>query len=298
MAIRSYLVSVVATALLLAGIASGWAQDQQSQEQGVKQAQDLQAAVDAMQKVLQPGPSDVTLLSQATLHIPKGANFVPQPQAGAWAMASGYGKDGDLIGIVVPSSEENWITFIDYHDNVRIADGEAGDWNADTLLANLRASTEQGNAERQKRDEPQLEVRSWLEKPNYDAAAHKLIWSAVSPERGADDDDGSGNVHGYALGRDGYFELTMVSPAGEIASHVPVAKAILAGIQFGIGRRYEDYASSRDTMEKSITALISLSSPGFGQQVLGFLKIYWIWIVLGLLVLLALIGGLARAVRR
>jgi uncharacterized membrane-anchored protein len=294
MTARQILASMVAAALLLGGICAAMAQEQDGQ----KQAQALQAAVDAMQKVLQPGPSAVTLPNQASLHVPPGANFVRQPEAGAWATVSGYGRDDSLVGIVVPTAEENWITFIDYHPNVRIVEDEAKAWDADTLLANLKASTEQGNADRQKREEPQLEVKGWLQTPAYDAAGHKLIWAAISPEKGGDEDEGSGNVHAYALGRDGYFELTMVSPAGEIASHVAVVKAVLDGIHFGIGQRYEDYAASRDIKEQAITDLISSGAPGSGAQMLDTLKVYWIWAVAGLLVFAALVGGLVRVVRR
>lgn len=291
---RGFFVSAVAAVFLLGGVSVAAAQDQQ----GLQQAQTLQSAVDAMQKVLQPGPSDVTLANQATLHIPQGANFVRQPEAGIWATASGYGQDADLIGIVVPSSEENWITFIDYHAGTHILDDEARDWNADTLLKNLKASTEQGNAARQQRGDPLIEVKGWLVKPGYDAGEHKLIWGAISPEKGGDEDEGSANVHGYVLGRDGYFELTMVSPAGEIASHIPVAQAVLAGLQFGIGRRYQDYAASHDVKEQAITALIARSPAGFTDRILETLKIYWIWLLSGLLVLILLGGGLIRVLRR
>lgn len=291
---RRVLVSMAAAALLLGGISLLHAQEQDGQ----KQAQDLQAAVDAMQKVLQAGPSDVMLANQASLHVPSGTGFVRQPEAGAWATVSGYGRDDDLVGIVVPSAEENWVAFIDYRPDIRIVDDEARGWDADTLLADLKASTEQGNADRLKRDEPELEVRRWLAKPSYDAAAHKLVWAAVSPPKGADEDEGSGNVHAYALGRDGYFEVTLASPAGEIASHVSVATAVLDGIHFGLGRRYEDYAASRDVKEQSITSLISSGAPGFAARILDYLRTNRGAPAVGLLVLLGLIGGLAFVRRR
>jgi uncharacterized membrane-anchored protein len=81
---------------------------------GQKQAEALQATVDAMQKVLQPGPVEVKLAGRANLQVPAGAGYVRQPEAGAWAKVVGYDKDAsllnpDLVGIAIPMSEENWV---------------------------------------------------------------------------------------------------------------------------------------------------------------------------------------------
>src|SRR5262249_38873684 len=155
---------------------------------GQKQAEALQAAVDAMQKVLQPGPIEVKLAGQATLQVPVGAGFVRQPEAGGWAKVVGYDKDvsllnPDLVGIGITMSEENWVVFINYHAGIRVVDDGAKDWDLDSLLNALKASNEAGNAARQQREEPQTEVRGWLEAPKYDGAAHKLIWATSDVEK-------------------------------------------------------------------------------------------------------------------
>src|ERR1700740_3602282 len=100
---RRILAAMLAVALFFAGTATLQAQE----TDGQKQAQALQAAVDAMQKVLQPGPIEVKLAGRASLQVPTGAGFVRQPEAGAWAKVVGYDKDvsllnPDLAGIASP----------------------------------------------------------------------------------------------------------------------------------------------------------------------------------------------------
>ncbi|MDQ0393550.1 DUF2167 domain-containing protein [Labrys monachus] len=247
---------------LAAGALAGFSEPAMAEApSGAEQAQRLQSAVDAMQKVLVPGPGTVPLAAGAGLRVPAGAAFVRQPEAGAWAAASGYEPDKDLVGMVTPMVEgANWVIFLDYHPGGHVSDADARAWNADALLQALRASTAQGNAGRAKRDLPQLEVTGWLERPDYDAAAHRLIWAAKTSEIGDGDEPGSGNIHGFVLGRDGYAEMTMVAPSEEIASYTARARAVLAGIAFGAGGRYEEYAGA-GAGERSITALISPAMP-------------------------------------
>lgn len=287
-----YRLAIAAMAFLLL---PGYGMAQETE--GLRKAQVLQQAVEAMQKVLQPGPSVANLDNRATLKLPQGAGFVRQPEAGAWASASGYPSDPKLLGMLVPTSEQNWVVFIDYRSGVRFDDADARGWNADDLLASLKTATEEGNAAREKRGEPQIEVRNWLVKPRYDEGQHTLIWGAISPEKGGEVDEGTANIHGYALGNEGYFELTLVSPAAEVTSYVPMAQSILAGLQFSGGNRYQDPVEGQ-VETRSITNLITTLSPGLRSSVLTYLRANWLWLLMALLVLAILAGSGLRALRR
>jgi len=292
---------ILAFALAASFLVGGATLTRAQETDGQKQAEILQATVDAMQKVLQPGPADVKLSDLAILHLPAGAGFVRQPEAGAWAKAVGYDKDvnlvnPDLIGIAIPMSEDNWVTFINYHAGTHVVDDEARGWNLDALLQALKTSTEAGNQGRGQRGEPQIEVRDWLEKPSYDSAGHKLIWATSNAEKGGDPDEGTANVHAYALGKDGYFELTMVSPAAEVTSHLTMAEALLAGLQLDAGRQYGDGAPG--VAQRSITSLIAPLSPGLADRGLAFARANWMWLAVGVLVLAILAGGLPILRRR
>jgi uncharacterized membrane-anchored protein len=199
--------------------------------------------------------------------------------------------------MLVPTGEQNWVVFIHYRSGVRIDDAEAPGWNADDLLARLKANTEEGNAAREKRGEPRLEVRDWLVRPHYDEAQHTLIWGAISPEKGREADEGTANIHGYALGNEGYFELTLVSPAAEVSSYVPIAQSFLAGLQFTAGNRYQD--TVRGKLEvRPVTSLITPTSPDLRATALAYLKANWLWLLAVLLVLAILAGSALRALRR
>lgn len=279
------------TAVGLAALpAAAWA----DAPSGVQQAERLQAAVDAMQKILVRGPGEVPLIDQGRLRVPADTAYVRQPEAGAWAAVSGYEPDKDLVGMVTPMVEGvNWVIFIDYHAGAYVSDEAARGWNTDDLLQGLRASTAAGNADRAKRDLPQLQVTGWLEKPHYDAAAHRLIWAASTSEIGDGDQQDSGNIHGFVLGRDGYIEATMVAPADEIAGYLPQARAVLAGIAFDAGRRYEDHAGGEG---RSITSLITPLSPA-PPSPLAKLSRTWPF-ALAIICILALIVLRVRRVRR
>ncbi|GLS20382.1 hypothetical protein GCM10007874_33990 [Labrys miyagiensis] len=296
---RRILAAMLAAALLFVGITALQAQETDGQKQAVA----LQAAVDAMQKVLQPGPVEVKLAGRASLQVPTGAGFVRQPEAGAWAKVVGYDKDvsllnPDLMGIAIPMSEENWVVFINYHAGTRVVDDSAKDWDPDALLNALKASNEAGNVPRQQRGEPQIEVRGWLEAPKYDSAAHKLIWATSTIEKGGDADEGTANVHAYALGKDSYFELTMVSPANEVVSHLTMAEALLSGLQFGGGQQYGDAVSGGDIKERSLTSLIATLPSSFMDKATAFAAAYWLWLAIGLVILIIVLVGLPRLLRR
>ncbi|MGO4335722.1 DUF2167 domain-containing protein [Labrys sp. KB_33_2] len=286
-----YLLAIATLAFLLPGY--GVAQE----AEGLRKAQVLQQAVEAMQKVLLSGPSVANLDNRATLKLPQGTGFVRQPEAGAWASASGYPVDPKLLGMLVPTSEQNWVVFIDYRSGARFDDADARGWNADDLLASLKTATEEGNAARQKRGEPQIEVQDWLVKPRYDEMQHTLIWGAISPEKGGEADEGTANIHGYVLGNEGYFELTLVSPAAEVPSYVPIAQSILASVQFSAGNRYQDPVKGQ-VETRPLANLITAVSPDLRAKVLAYFKANWLWLLAALLVLTILAGSGLRALRR
>jgi uncharacterized membrane-anchored protein len=294
MAARTSVFIGMAAVVLVALVSSAWAQA----PTGAELAERLQSAVDAMQKVLKRGPADIPLGDQGRFHVPENTGFVRQPEAGAWAEVSGYEADKDMVGMVTPMAEgTNWVAFIDYHAAGHVSDEDAKGWSADELLQSLKASTEAGNADRQKRDLPQLTVSGWLVPPAYDADTHKLIWAANTPHKGDNegDDEGSANIHGFVLGKDGYFEMTLVAPAGEVAGYEATAAGILSGLAFNAGSRYSDQTTGSGG--KSITALVSTAAPGLLAKITGILATPWPWLAIGFCFVIVGIFGMRRSVR-
>jgi len=110
-----------------------------------------------------------------------------------------------------------------------IKDDDARIWNADELLNDLKADADVTNKDRRARGFPQMEVVGWVEPPSYDAASHHLVWSALSKIKDEPDEaTKSVNYNTYALGRDGYFSLNLLSDSNRInARHESPAAAIV-----------------------------------------------------------------------
>lgn len=230
----------VAGALLLLGASvAGWAQDANEAEQ--------KAAFEAARKVQVVGPGSVKLRDQAALGLPAGYTFVPQAEAGRLLRSMGNRAGDNLVGLVFPTKGDGWFAVIRYIHEGHIRDDEARDWNADDLLKSLREGTEAANEDRAKRGIPAIEVTGWAEKPAYDAASHRLVWSASSREKGSTGAQGLGvNYNTYALGREGYLSLNLVTDLDQLGRYKPAALELLGATEFNEGRRYADFDGSTD----------------------------------------------------
>ncbi len=209
----------------------------------------LKAAFDEAGKVAVNGPHDVALAGQAVLKLPAGHVFIAQPQAGQLLNAMGNpGKDERLQGMIFPQGGENsWFMTVRFEAEGYIKDDDARDWNADDLLASYREGTEASNEERVKMGVPAIEIEGWAEKPAYDATTHRLVWAMSSHEKGAPAGDPQGvNYNTYALGREGYFSMNLVTDLKDLPAHKPSAEAMLAGLDFDAGKRYADFDASTD----------------------------------------------------
>lgn len=217
------------------------------------------------------GPSDVELAGQAMLHLPSGHLFVPQPQAGALLNAMGNpGKDPRLQGVIFPH-DGGWFMTVRYEASGHVKDDDAKEWNADDLLKSYREGTEAGNEERGKLGIPAIEIVGWAEKPAYDATSHRLVWAMSSRDKGAPADAPQGvNYNTYALGREGYFSLNLVTGLAELLQHKSAAHTLLGALEYKPGKRYADFDASTDHVaEYGLAALVV----GVAAKKLGFIAL-------------------------
>ncbi len=204
------------------------------------------------------------------------------------------GKDPRLQGLVFPVERDSWFMTIRFESSGYVKDDDAKDWNADDLLKSYREGTEAANKERTKMGVPALEILGWAEKPAYDAATHRLVWAMSSKERGAPATDGQGvNYNTYALGREGYFSLNLVTDLADLPKHKTHASTMLTSLEFDNGKRYADFNASTDRVaEYGLAALVA----GAAAKKLGFFAIIAAFLAkfakVGLLALAALGGGL------
>ncbi|MDR0701061.1 MAG: DUF2167 domain-containing protein [Azoarcus sp.] len=254
--------------------------------------QEIQAAAEVMKKALVPGPKNVPLGGRAVIELPEKFAFVPKAEAARFMRALGNMVDKDFIGLVLGERLSGFVA-IEFSPSGYIKDDDAKDWNTDELLQNLKDGTERANKERTKRGLPEIAVLGWIEKPAYDASAHRLVWSASSQRKNAPPGEEQGvNYNTYLLGREGYLSLNLVTDADSVEGEKPVAKQLLAAVGFNNGQRYEDFNAATDHVaEYGLAALVG----GLAAKKLGLLAVIgvflvktWKIILLGLLAAVAI----------
>ncbi len=204
------------------------------------------AAFKAAKAVQKVGPVDITLRDQAHLHLPAGYVWVPTPAAAQLMRSMGNRTDDTFIGAIFPADDADWMAVVKFVKEGYIKDDDAKDWNADDLLKSLKEGTEAANEERAKRGIPSIEVTGWAQKPQYDVASHRLVWSALSKRKGGTDGNQGVNYNTYALGREGYLSLNLITNAKDLDKYKPDASKLLGAIQYDDGKKYADFNSSTD----------------------------------------------------
>jgi uncharacterized membrane-anchored protein len=234
---------------------------------------ELVAAWQAAGKAGNAGPGDIALVDQATLKLPAGYFFVPKAEGGRILRALGnVVNEPTFVGLVVGTHQnDQWIVVIQYIKDGYIKDDDAKNWNADELLKNLKGGVEQANKDRIARGFPELQVIGWVEPPGFDAPTHRLVWSVLGKDKDEPDNTEKGiNYNTYALGRDGYFSLNLLSGSQRIASEKAVAHELLADLSYNAGKRYEDFSATTDRIaEYGLLALVG----GLAVKKLGLLAL-------------------------
>lgn len=209
-------------------------------------------------QVAKTGPVSVPLAGQVDFNLQAGFAFVPQPEAGELLRSFGNTPSADLLGVVIPTGDEDWIATVRFIKSGYIKDDDAKDWDANELLEDLKEGTEAANKDRVARGFPEFEVKGWIEKPVYDAATHRLIWSILGMDKGGKEEDASVNYNTYVLGREGYVSLNFITSPARIESEKAIAKQLLASISYVNGKAFGDFNPSTDHVaEYGLAALVA-----------------------------------------
>lgn len=260
---------------------------------------EMAAATKAAKAAVKSGPLDIPLSNQATLKLPEGYQFIPQPEAGQLMKAMGNGSDSSRLGIIIPPGGKGFVV-PRYIDSGYIKDDEARDWKADELLDSLKKGTEEGNRERVARGIPEMQVLGWTQKPSYDAQAHRLSWGIESTDKGAPSYAEHGvNFNTYVLGREGYLSMNLVASLPELAASKPYLQTLLQQTSFNSGKTYADFHSGTDKVaEYGIAALvtgIAVKKLGLFAVIAAFaLKFFKLIAVAAV----ALVAGIRRFLKR
>lgn len=260
------------------------------------QRQELQAAREAANAAETRGPADVPLGEQALLKLPAGMGWIAQPAAGRFMRAMGNGEDPRLLGLIESLGDDPWVVVARWEPSGYIRDDDARDWDVEALHRSLKEGTEAANEERRQRGFPALEVMDWIERPHYDGGTHRLVWSLAARSQG----DATGapfsvNYNTYALGREGYVSLNLITGSDRIAQDRAAAHTLLASLDFRPGKTYADFNADTDHVaEYGLAALVA----GVAAKKLGLFAVAAAFLAKFAKVgLLALVGG-GAALRR
>jgi len=261
---RTRALRVIAFAALLLLVGAAQAQTPPGPKSPPSEAErqaEIDAAWQEARAVAVTGPAPITLRDQATLQLPGGEAFLPQTQAGRVLRSYGNHVDETLVGMIVGTGKnDHWSVIIRQIKDGYIKDDDAKDWNADDMLANLREGTDQANRERAAKGFPELDLIGWVQPPSYDATTHRLVWSLSAQRRGAPaGQPQTVNYNTYALGRDGYFSLNLLSSSTEVETDKPIVRALLASLDYKPGKRYDVFVGSTDKVAAyGLAALIGV----------------------------------------
>jgi uncharacterized membrane-anchored protein len=224
------------------------------------------------------GPADIPLIDQAALTLPEGYFFIPKTEGARILRAMGNTvSEQTFVGLILGTTPgDEWTVAASYIKDGYIKDDDARNWNADELLQTLREGTEEANKDRAARGFPELEVLGWVEKPTYDAATHRLVWSLLTKYKSEPDAAEKGiNYNTYALGRDGYFSLNLLTSADRVGTDKHAAAALLAALTYNPGKGYEDFNAATDHIAAyGLAALIG----GVVAKKLGLLALIGIFV--------------------
>lgn len=257
----------------------------------------IAAALKAMQAAQIKGPADIKLRDQATLKLPFGYVWIPEPAAGQYMKAVGNHPGERELGLIFPEADsENWVIVAEYDKAGYIKDDEAKNWDVDGMFKNLKEGTEAANEDRRAKGFPELEIVGWVEKPTYTADTHRLIWSMSARHKGAASDEPiSINYNTYALGREGYITLNLITGLQDIARDKQHAQTLLAALSFDEGKRYADFNSSTDKVaEYGVAALVG----GLVAKKIGMFALAAGFFAKFAKVILLTVAGVGAAVRK
>lgn len=258
---------------------------------------ELAAAWAAAKQTATVGPAQIRLLDDGALQLTPDEVFVPAAEANRIMQAMGNQSTPSRYGLIVSRRNDSfWLVDLTWVKEGYVRDGDAKEWKPDALLDNLKQGTEAGNADRLARGIPALDVAGWVQQPAYDAGTHRLVWSLALRERGAPaNEPATINYNTYALGRDGYFSLDLITDSTAIAADKDIARQLLGSLNYAQGKRYQDFNGSTDKVAAyGLAALIGVVA----VKKLGLLALIGVFLLKAWKIGMIAIAGVGAAIRK
>lgn len=192
-------------------------------------------------------------------------------------------------GMIVPATlspvqPDGWAVVVEYEDSGYVSDKDAADIDYDDLLADMKKSTTEDNAAREKAGYETVDLLGWASKPYYDNAGKRLHWAKEL--KFASSEGSTLNYNIRVLGREGVLVLNAVAGMGQFAAIKPELDEIVKIAEFTPGNRYADFNEATDRKaEYGLAALVAggvAAKAGWLAPILLAFKKFFVLILLGL----------------
>jgi uncharacterized membrane-anchored protein len=199
----------------------------------------------------QKGSSVGDLGDIAQVKVPDGYIFANANDTRTIMEANQNPTNGKELGFIA-SADENWFAVFEFDDVGYVKDDDKDSLDAGALLDSIRAGTEAGNIERQRRGWATMTIIGWEQPPHYNEISHNLEWAVKASSEGLP----IVNHNTRLLGRGGVMEVTLVTEPSELAATLPKFKTMLQGFEFKTGHRYAEFRAGDKTAAYGLTGLI------------------------------------------
>jgi uncharacterized membrane-anchored protein len=217
-----------------------------------------QAFTEAMRRSI-GAPALAELGDQATVRLAEDLIIVPQDQAARLLTIWGLTVPPDFVALLLGPKGMNSPGIIRYVPAGFTDLADAAAWTPEDFLSSIQDTVESRNADRARRQLPELEVRRWLRPPRIDAANGQISWAAlVLPKSAPQDADGAITFNAASFGRHGYVELSMVTSVQDAGETGTVFETFLNGVAFRPGETYGDAQAADLRSKDGLTGVLGI----------------------------------------
>jgi uncharacterized membrane-anchored protein len=234
------------------------------------------------------GPTVGHLGQLAQVSVPDGYLFLEAGPTRRFLEEGQNIPSGHELGTVIyrRPDDTHWFAVFAYAESGHVDDGDRNDIDADAIMSNMKASTDEDNAERKKRGWPSLTIGGWNKKPYYEVKTNNLTWST----RVMSANELSVNHSVRLLGRTGVMSVQLVAEAETLDKSVAEFNALLGGFSYVPGQKYAEFRKGDKLAGYGLAALIGAGAAGVAIKS-GLLQKLWKVIVLGFI---AVVGALRK----
>lgn len=211
-------------------------------------------------KSQEDGPKRIVLNEGATLDLPIGYSFISKDNSAELMKLMGNDTTEGYLGMVVATRdlEMAWLVAVSFTPTGWIDDSQSHLINPDALLATINSRFVKAAEQVPKGAlNPPMPALSWLVPPAYDKAKRTLHWLLHIPAPGNLSPAEQGiNDKFIVLGRKGFLVANLATSLDNLQPALANAEAVVKGLSFTEGHRYDDYRAGDPKAAFDITALI------------------------------------------